>query len=76
MGYAVKEAFYTLQGEGVRAGRAAAGRETTDENLRIIPVEPEAVDCALKLGRRDDLVVILGDDLLRCWEQISAARRG
>ncbi|NDD29096.1 MAG: cyanophycin synthetase [Proteobacteria bacterium] len=61
---------------GVRAGRAAAGRETTDENLRIIPVEPEAVDCALKLGRRDDLVVILGDDLLRCWEQISAARRG
>ena len=34
MGYAVKELFKTLQGEGALAGRAAVFRQTHAQNVR------------------------------------------
>lgn len=65
-----------LVAAGVRAARAAAGRETTDDDLRIVLAEEDALRQAMEMARHDDLVVMLGDNLPRCWEQISAFRRG
>ena len=38
--------------------------------IEIIPSEVKAVSAALKWGRKSDLVVMFGDDISRCWEQI------
>jgi cyanophycin synthetase len=47
----------------------AAG--VTDEQIRIVPDEQEAVAAALAFARADDLVLILGDAIDRCWRQIT-----
>jgi cyanophycin synthetase len=50
----------TLLDEGVPADR-----------VDTIPSEADAVDAALRMGRRDDLILIFGDSLQRTWNQIT-----
>jgi len=38
--------------------------------IHVIPDEAEAVDAALAMGTADDLVMIFGDAITRCWKQI------
>ncbi len=42
--------------------------------IKVVPEEQEAVDTALRLARKDDLLLIFGDDLTRCWKQITGVR--
>ncbi|MBM4014103.1 MAG: cyanophycin synthetase [Planctomycetes bacterium] len=44
------------------------------EKITVIIDEPEALDCALKLARKDDLVLAFGDQITRCWNQITRFR--
>jgi cyanophycin synthetase len=53
-----------LLAETLRAAGVAA------EAIEVIPDEQEAIDRALQLARRDDLVLVFGDALSRCWKQI------
>jgi cyanophycin synthetase len=41
-----------------------------DSAVKVIPGEVDAINAALEGGREGDLVVIFGDDIERCWEQI------
>ena len=45
-------------------------RGVSPDQISVIPNEPEAVDYALNLAQRDDLLLIFGDDCTRCWKQI------
>jgi cyanophycin synthetase len=47
----------------VAAGVAAA-------DVQVVPDERDAVDAALGMARKDDLVLIFGDKIDRCWNQI------
>ncbi|SHO61576.1 cyanophycin synthetase [Pseudoxanthobacter soli DSM 19599] len=38
--------------------------------IQIVPEEIEAVDTALKMARRDDLVLIFCEGITRCWKKI------
>lgn len=38
--------------------------------IHIVPEEPEAVDLGLNMAGEGDLLVINGDDTVRCWKQI------
>jgi cyanophycin synthetase len=38
--------------------------------ITVIPSEAEAVDHALGMANEGDLVVVFGDDTVRCWKQI------
>ncbi|MGK0372186.1 MAG: cyanophycin synthetase, partial [Glaciecola sp.] len=38
--------------------------------IQVIPSESEAVDAGLESCKAGDLVVILGDNITRCWKQI------
>ena len=38
--------------------------------IHVIPDEVEAVDAALAMGEPDDLVMVFGDAITRCWKQI------
>lgn len=49
----------TLMAEGV-----------SDDNIQIIPSESEAVEKALQDCQKGDLLIILGDNITRCWKQI------
>ena len=67
----------TLRGRGpgeVPTMLAATLRaEGVDEaSLQVIPEEEKAVQAALELAGTDDLLLILGDDIARCWHQITA----
>ncbi|MBL4891988.1 MAG: cyanophycin synthetase [Rhizobiaceae bacterium] len=44
--------------------------EVDADTIEIIPDEVEAVSKALEMAREGDLVVIFGDDSVRCWKQI------
>lgn len=50
------------------AALAAAG--VPAEQIAIVPDERDAVDRALRLAEKDDLVLILGDKISRSWKQI------
>ena len=50
----------TLRGEGV-----------AEEAIHVISSEPEAVDSALRMAERDDLLLVFGDQLQRTWDQIT-----
>ncbi len=39
--------------------------------IQVIPQEEEAVDAALRMAERDDLLLIFGDALSRSWKQIT-----
>ena len=41
-----------------------------DKSIDVIPDEFEAVEHSLRLARPDDLLVIFGDEITRCWKQI------
>ena len=54
--------------EMLRATLLAAG--VADEAIELVPDETEAVAHALSLAEPGDLVVVFGDQISRCWEQI------
>ena len=41
-----------------------------DEAIFVIPSEVDAINDALKMAEHDDLVIIFGDAITRCWKQI------
>lgn len=41
-----------------------------DEQILVIPSEAEAVETALQQAQVDDLLMVFGDDVTRCWKQI------
>ena len=45
-----------------------------DEQIEVIPDEVEAIDRALSLAQPGDLLLIFGDAISRCWEQITSHR--
>jgi len=40
------------------------------KNIDIVPDEQKAIHAALNLGKEGDLILILGDEITRCWKQI------
>ena len=54
--------------EMLRAGLLAAG--VGEDAVSVVPDEAEAVDAALAMAGPGDLVVVFGDKIERCWEQI------
>ena len=42
-----------------------------EEQISVIPNESEAVDAALNSAKPGDLVMIFGDNIIRCWKQIT-----
>lgn len=42
----------------------------SDENIQIIPSEEEAVEKGLQDCQKGDLLIVLGDNITRCWKQI------
>ncbi len=43
-------------------------------NIEVIPDEELAVETALNMGRKDDILLIFGDAIDRCWRQITRFR--
>jgi len=43
-----------------------------EARMQVIPSEEAAVQAVLELAGTDDLLLILGDDIARCWGQITA----
>ncbi|MEH6453940.1 MAG: cyanophycin synthetase, partial [Psychromonas sp.] len=41
-----------------------------DENILIIPDEVEAIEKGLSVAEHNDLVIVFGDAITRCWKQI------
>jgi len=58
----------------MRASLLAAGYH--DERITIIPDERECVDAALRFCGRDDLLLIFGDAISRCWKQVTKFHPG
>lgn len=56
---------------------AAALREAgvPDSAIKVIADEQEAIDAALELAEPDDLVMVFGDAITRCWKQITQYNR-
>ncbi len=46
------------------------------EAVRVVPEEPEALRVALEAARPDDLVLVFGDQIERCWQQIQGFEPG
>ena len=42
----------------------------SDANISVIPNEQKAVAAALRMARAGDLVLVFGDAIQRCWDQI------
>ena len=42
-----------------------------DGAIDVVPSEPAAVKTALELAREGDLLIIFGDNIDRCWKQVS-----
>jgi cyanophycin synthetase len=42
-----------------------------EDHIEIIPGEPMAIKVSLEMAREGDLIVIFGDDIERCWKQVS-----
>lgn len=40
------------------------------ENMVVIPDEQEAIDAALKQGKRGDLMLVFADKISRSWKQV------
>jgi len=41
-----------------------------EDSIEVIPSEAEAVEAGLKMAESGDLLLIFGDQISRCWEQI------
>ena len=57
-------------GQVALSGRTALERATIEGALSAIPDEVAAIDAALALARRGDLVLVFGDVPARSWKQI------
>jgi cyanophycin synthetase len=55
--------------EMLRAQLHEAG--VSPKNVKVIPDEVDAVAAALEMARDGDLVVIFGDNIERCWNQVA-----
>jgi cyanophycin synthetase len=44
---------------------------TADEHIEVIANEVDAVNAALSMASRGDLLVIFGDNIERCWNQVA-----
>ena len=44
--------------------------------IDVIPEEPPALDAALRMARKDDVLLAFGDQVERCWAQITGFRPG
>ena len=42
----------------------------SESDIQVIPSEEEAIESALNQCEKGDLLIILGDDITRCWKQI------
>jgi cyanophycin synthetase len=42
-----------------------------EARITIIPDERECVDAALRAAQRDDMVLVFGDAISRCWKQVT-----
>ncbi|MEN8149311.1 MAG: cyanophycin synthetase [Planctomycetota bacterium] len=51
---------------------ALVGAGVAEDAIRIVPSEVESIDTALEMAERDDLLLILGDDVTRGWDQITS----
>jgi cyanophycin synthetase len=49
---------------------ALLDKGVADDAIEIIPNEVDAIEAALNRGQEGDLIVIFGDNIDRCWEQI------
>jgi cyanophycin synthetase len=52
----------------LKKGLLAAGHPA--DAISVIVDEQQAIDAALRMARRDDLVLVFGDKPSRCWKQI------
>ncbi len=52
----------------LKQGLVAAGHP--ESAISVVIDEQQAIEAALKMGRRDDLLLIFGDKPSRCWKQI------
>lgn len=43
----------------------------SEDNIIIIPDEVEAIEHGLQLAEQDDLLMVFGDAITRCWKQIT-----
>ena len=50
---------------------AALGAGFPADSLQIVADEEQAMNAALSMGRRGDLVLAFGDKISRCWKQIT-----
>jgi cyanophycin synthetase len=51
--------------------RSALEAGMADDCIDVIPDEERALDHALKMGQRGDLLIVFGDKISRCWKQIT-----
>lgn len=51
--------------------RSAMEAGMADDCIDVIPDEERALDHALKMGQRGDLLIVFGDKISRCWKQIT-----
>jgi cyanophycin synthetase len=58
----------------MRRGLTEAGSH--EERITTIPDERECVDAALHTAQRDDLLLIFGDAISRCWKQVTKYQPG
>ncbi|MCE9595165.1 MAG: cyanophycin synthetase, partial [Planctomycetes bacterium] len=49
-------------------------RGVPETQIQVIPDERTAVDAALALGKRGDLLLVFGDQIARTWKQITGFR--
>ncbi len=47
-----------------------------ESKIELVPDEGESVDRALDQAGKDDLLLIFGDDVDRCWNQITSYQSG
>jgi len=52
----------------LRAGLESGGVKSSA--IKVIPSESDAVDAALRAASAGDLLLVLGDNISRCWKQI------
>ncbi|MEM0963970.1 MAG: Mur ligase family protein, partial [Bacteroidota bacterium] len=50
--------------------KALLNAGVSDDQIEVVPDETEAVQHTLSLADRGDLVVVFGDEIERCWNQI------
>ena len=55
--------------ELLRSALMKAG--VSEEQIRIVPDERLAIDTGLRAAEPDDLLLIFGDQIKRCWDQIT-----